>query len=134
MDGSKMAVTISQDEYVIIVKYAEDKRPLKIEPFVINSAQDREIVSQVIGFIESESNAPHHLAKMEEPKLWALVERLSVMACRRFSPAANWGVSKQEIRGIVLFALRAAIAAGEWPESYKLTDTTFVINGRGRDE
>ncbi|MDU2239370.1 MAG: hypothetical protein E7E23_02240 [Paenibacillus sp.] len=129
-----MAVSISQEGHVTIVKYAEDKRPLKIEPFVIHSAQDREIVAEVIGFVERESNAPHHIAKMEEPKLWALVERLSVMACRRFSPAANWGVSKQEIRGIVLFTLKAAIAAGEWPDSYKLTDATFVLNGGARDE
>lgn len=129
-----MAVSISQEGHVTIVKYAEDKRPLKIEPFVIHSAQDREIVAEVIGFVERESNAPHHIAKMEESKLWALVERLSVMACRRFSPAANWGVSKQEIRGIVLFTLKAAIAAGEWPDSYKLTDATFVLNGGARDE
>ncbi|GAA0134737.1 hypothetical protein YSY43_15770 [Paenibacillus sp. YSY-4.3] len=129
-----MAVTISQENHITIIKYAENKRPLKIEPFIFHYAGDRGILSEVISFVECESNAPHHLAKMEEAKFYALVERLATMACRRFSPTANWGVTKPEIRGIVLFTLQAAVAAGTWPESYEITRTTFVRNGGSRDE
>lgn len=127
-----MAVSISQEGHVTIVKYAEDKRPLKIVPYIARSAADRGILWEIVGFVERESNAPHHLAKMEESKFYALVERLATLACRKLSPMSNWGVTKAEIRGIVLFTLRAAIAAGTWPESYKMTDTTFVQYGGGR--
>ncbi|GGG08635.1 hypothetical protein [Paenibacillus aceti] len=129
-----MAVTISQDQHGTIIQYAGDKRPIKIEPFVIKYEEDSEILQQVMGFVVRESNAPHHLAKMEESKFYALVERLSVMACRKFSPLRNWGVSKQEIRGIVLFVLQAGIAAGEWPTAYEIRHNTFVQDGRGRLE
>ncbi len=127
-----MAVTISQDGHVTIVKYSEDKRPLKIEPFVLTNPGDYDAMWDVIFFVEANANAPHHLAKMGESKFYALVERLSVMVCRRFSPAATWGVSKAQIRGIVLFTLRAAIAAGVWPEAYEVTSETFVRNGAGK--
>lgn len=124
-----MAVSISQEGHVTIVKYAEDKRPLKIAPYIARSAADRGILWEIINFVEANANAPHHLAKMEESKFYALIERLATLACRKFSPMANWGVTKPEIRGIVLFTLRAAIAAGTWPETYEVTSTTFVRNG-----
>jgi len=124
-----MAVTISQDKHVTIVKYAEDKRPLKIVPFIARSDADRGILWEILTFVERESNEPHHLARMSEPKFYALVERLATLACRKFSPMAQWGVTKAEIRGIVLFTLKAAIAAGTWPETYEVTSTTFVRNG-----
>lgn len=129
-----MAVTISQDKHVTIVKYAEDKRPLKIVPYIVRNDGDRGVLWEIILFVEANANAPHHLAKMEESKFYALVERLSTLACRKFSPMANWGVTKPEIRGIVLFTLKAAIAAGTWPDSYEITRNTFVRNGGYRDE
>lgn len=124
-----MSVTVTQDEHITIVKYAEDKRPLKIEPFVLECAEDKSIFKQVDSYITRVSNAPSNLAKMDESRFYALVERLSVMVCKEFSPSRNWGVTKQEIRGIVLFILQAGIAAGEWPEYYKLSTNTFVQAG-----
>lgn len=127
-----MAVTISHDEQFTIIKYAEGKRPIKIEPFVIKSAEEVEILQHLIGFIRTKANAPHHIARMDESKFYALVESLAMTICRTYSPRAEWGISKFEIRGIVLFTLQAAVAAGEWPDSYKMTDTTFVQYGGGR--
>ncbi|MCM3497670.1 hypothetical protein M4D52_29995 [Paenibacillus lactis] len=127
-----MTVTISHDEEFTIIKYADGKRPIKIEPFVIETLEDADILEHIIRFIQRESNSPHHIAKMEESKFYALVERLATMICYAYSPKANLGISKTKIRGIVLFTLQAAIAAGEWPESYKMTDTTFVQYGGGR--
>jgi hypothetical protein len=122
------------DKHVTIVKYAEDKRPLKIEPYIVRNEGDRGVLWEILTFVERESNAPHHLAKMEESKFYALVERLATLACRKFSPMAKWGVTKAEIRGIVLFTLRAAIAAGTWPDSYEVSRDTFVRFGGYRDE
>jgi hypothetical protein len=124
-----MAVTIRT-----IVKYAEDKRPLKIEPYIVRNDGDRGVLWEILTFVEANANAPHHLAKMEESKFYALVERLSTLACRKFSPMAQWGVTKAEIRGIVLFTLKAAIAAGTWPESYEVSQETFVRFGGRYDE
>jgi hypothetical protein len=121
-----MPISMTQDEHITIVKYAEDKRPLKIEPFFIECAEDEAIFKQIDTYIARVSNAPSNLAKMEESKFYALVERLSVMVCKEFSPLRNWGVTKQEIRGIVLFILQAGIAAGEWPDYYKVSTNTFV--------
>ncbi|WP_410770120.1 hypothetical protein [Fontibacillus sp. BL9] len=124
-----MAVSISQEGHVTIVNYAEGKRPLKVAPYIARNAADRGILWEILTFVERESNEPHHLAKMEDAKFYALVERLATLACRKFSPMTKWGVTKPEIRGIVLFTLRAAVAAGTWPESYEVTRTTFVRNG-----
>lgn len=124
-----MPISITQDENVTIVKYAEDKRPLKIEPFIINYEQDLRIVQQMIAFIMRESNEPEHVGNMEVSKYYALIERLAIKACKEFSPKQNWGVTKQEIRGIVLFTLQEAIAADRWPDEYKTTAATFVQEG-----
>lgn len=126
-----MAVTISHDEQFTIIKYAEDKRPIKIETFVIHSEDDVEILQHLIGFIRAKANAPHHIARMDESKFYALVESLSMTICGIYSPKAEWGISKFEIRAIVLFTLQAAVAAGEWPDVYPCTDTTFVQYGGG---
>lgn len=122
-------VEISQEERVTIIKYAEDKRPIKVEPYIVRYDGDRGILWEIINFVEANANAPHHLAKMEDAKFYALVERLATLACRKFSPMTKWGVTKPEIRGIVLFTLQAAVAAGTWPETYEVTRTTFVRNG-----
>lgn len=124
-----MAVEINYIDEIMQVRYAENKRPIKIEVFVIESDEHLEFVQQVIRFLEDRSNAPHHIAKMDDAKLFALVERMTMAICSAFSPKANCGVSKEEVRGIVLFTYQAATVAGEWPESYKLTDTTFVQRG-----
>lgn len=129
-----MAVSISQDGHVTIVKYAEDKRPLKIVPYIVRNDGDRGVLWEILTFVEANANAPHHIAKMEESKFYALVERLATLACRKFSPMAQWGVTKAEIRGIVLFTLRAAISAGTWPESYEVSRDTFVRFGGRYDE
>ncbi|MNJ63086.1 hypothetical protein D3C77_589590 [compost metagenome] len=124
-----MPVTITQDEHITLVKYAEDKRPLKIEPFIINYEQDIRILQQMFTFIIREANEPNHLCKMEVSKYYALIERLAIKACKEFSPKQNWGLTKPEIRGIVLFTLQEAIAAGEWPDEYTITESTFVREG-----
>ncbi|MBP1905499.1 hypothetical protein J2Z32_002129 [Paenibacillus turicensis] len=124
-----MPVTVTQDEHITVVKYADDKRPLKIEPFVLDCAEDESIFKQVDSYITRVSNAPSNLAKMDESKFYALVERLSVMVCKEFSPLRTWGVTKQGIRGIVLFILQEGIAAGEWPEYYPVSSDTFVQAG-----
>ncbi|ETT38568.1 hypothetical protein C169_13197 [Paenibacillus sp. FSL R5-808] len=129
-----MTVEITHDDRFTIIKYAEDKRPIKIEPFVIRSVEDVDALQHIIGFIQSKANAPHHIARMDESKLYALIESLSMTICGMYSPKAEWGISKFEVRAIVLFTLQAAIATGKWPDSYKMTDTTFVQYGGGRYE
>lgn len=126
-----MTVEITHDEQFTIVKYAEDRRTIKIEPFVIKSQDDVDILQHIIGFIQAKANAPHHIARMDESRFYALVESLSMTICRTYSPKAEWGISKFEIRAIVLFTLQAAVAAGEWPDSYPCTDSTFVQYGGG---
>lgn len=63
-----MAVVITEDEHITIIHYAEGKRPIKIEPFVVTSAEDADILQDIIRFIHVEANSPHHIAKMEDAK------------------------------------------------------------------
>ncbi|RED57176.1 hypothetical protein [Cohnella lupini] len=117
---------VSQEDGFTYVTYHDDKRPLKLVPFFIDGI-DREIIfSRILKFIECKSNAPAHLARMEPEKWWSLVERLSTLVCREFSPTANWGVTKPEIRGVVYFVMNEGVRAGAWPETYMMTQTTFV--------
>ncbi|MDU7472108.1 MAG: hypothetical protein E7L01_01925 [Paenibacillus macerans] len=126
-----MAVVITEDEHITIIHYAEGKRPIKIEPFVVTSAEDADILQDIIRFIHVEANSPHHIAKMEDAKFFALVELLATKICYAFSPKTEYGINKSEIRGIVLFVLQAATEAGEWLDSYHCTDRTFVQFLRG---
>lgn len=126
-----MSVEINYVDEIMLVRYAEDKRPIKIEVFIIESDEHLDFVQRVIRFLEGKSNSPHHIAKMDDSKLFALIERMTMTICGTFSPKADWGVSKQEVRGIVLFTYQAAVAAGDWPKSYKITDTTYVQCGGG---
>lgn len=119
---------------MIEVKYAEDKRPLKITAYYIDSEEDFHRYNSIRRFVENASNAPEHVAKMSEAKFFALVELLSTLACREFSPTTNWGVTKPAVRGIVLFVLYAGIKAGKWPTRYEMTETTFVQAAGDDDE
>ena len=119
---------------MIEVKYAEDKRPLKIATYVVDSDERAEYLDEITRFIERTANAPEHVANMTEAKFFALVERLATTVCYEYSPKTRWDVSKFEIRGIVLFVLYAGINAGEWPERYPMTDKTFVQAGGDADE
>ncbi|RED86199.1 hypothetical protein [Cohnella phaseoli] len=117
---------VTHEDGFTLIEYAEGKRPLKVTAYVIDCF-DRDIqLSHIVKYVEAAANAPVHVAKMEPTKFYALVERLATTVCREFSPTRNWGVTKPEIRGAVLFVLYAAIKAGKWPVEYDMTDTTFV--------
>jgi hypothetical protein len=120
---------IKHEEGFTIITYAEGKRPLKLAVYVIDCVEREVYLRRIVKFIEAAANTPIHISKMEQPKFFALVERLATMVCRQFSPTANWGVTKPEIRGAVLFVLYGGIAAGTWPDTYEITDTTFVQYG-----
>lgn len=122
-------VTITHGDGSTNVKYREDKRPLKIDAFIIDGPEREAYLQRIIKFVERESNGPQHVAKMEQANFWALVERLATITCREFSPTTNWGITKPEIRGVILFLLYAGINAGDWPTEYVTTDTTFVQYG-----
>lgn len=128
-----VTVTHEEDGFTH-VKYREDKRPLKIDVFIIDGPEHETYLQRIVKFVERESNAPQHVAKMAPEKYWPLVERLATLVCREFSPTTNWGVTKPEIRGAVLFILYAGIKAGTWPEEYEMTDKTFVQYGGERYE
>lgn len=125
---------VSEKDGFTYIEYAEGKRPLKLAVYVIDHIEREVYLRRMLKFIEATANAPAHLAKMEKPKFFALVERLATMVCREFSPTTNWNVTKPETRGIVLFTLYSGIQAGTWPEEYEISDKTFVQFGGGRGE
>jgi hypothetical protein len=118
-------VTHDEDGYTYI-KYREDKRPLKLAVYWIDSRAAGEYLALIAGFVEGTANAPTHIEKMEPDRFWALVERLATLFCREHSPTTNHGITKPEIRGAVYFILDAAIKAGHWPEQYGISDRSFV--------
>lgn len=121
-----MEAVVTQIDGFTYVTYREDKRPLKIAPYWIDGPESEIILSRFIKFVETTANKPEHVAKMQPDKFWALVERLSTLACREFSPTTNWGVTKPEVRGIVLFTLYGGMDNGDWPQGYTMTEGSFV--------
>lgn len=111
------------------VRYAEDKRPLKLCVYLIDSPESDEYLGVIIDFVTITTNKPEHVAKMDPAKFWQLVERLTVMFCRAYSPMKNQGVSMPEVRGAVYFVLNAGLQAGYWPEEYATDRKTFVQYG-----
>ncbi|MCU6709786.1 hypothetical protein M6D81_13900 [Paenibacillus sp. J5C_2022] len=127
------AIVTRDTEGYTYIKYAEDKRPLKICPYFVDGIEREICLGRMVRCIEEESNGPEHIAKMTEPKFFALVERLATLTCKEFSPTKNWGVTKFEVRAIVLFVLYGGLDAGRWPDAYPMTDKTFVQDGLERD-
>jgi|GEM_PF-6036106 len=127
-----MEVTFSQGEdgYTYVL-YAEGKRPLKIAVYVLGDVEYEVLFRRMIEFIQRESNAPEHLAKMTGPKFMAFVERMATLICKEYSPTKNLGITKPEIRGAVLFVLQAGLKAGRWPDEFEMTSRTFVQFGGG---
>ncbi|WP_373230378.1 hypothetical protein [Cohnella sp.] len=119
-------MTVTEEDGFTLITYREDKRPLKLALYVIDSFEREMTLNSVIEFIEREANAPSHIANMEPAKFWALVERISTLFCRAFSPTLNWGVTKPEIRGAVYFVINEGMRAGAWPDDYTMTQSTFV--------
>jgi len=117
---------VTHEDGFTLIEYAEDKRPLKVGVYVIDSFDRDMQLNRIVRFIEANANAPVHIAKMEPPKFYALVERLATMVCREILPTRNWGITKPEIRGAVLFVLYEAIEAGKWPVEFETNRTTFV--------
>jgi isopropylmalate/homocitrate/citramalate synthase len=127
-------ITVAQDEGITLITYREDKRPLKLAVYVIDSVERTVQLARVNGFVEKQANAPEHLARMEPANFWAMIERLSTLCCRVYSPTTNWGVTKPEIRAAVYFFISAAISAGSWPKEYAINEKTFVQYGGERYE
>jgi hypothetical protein len=117
---------VKHEDGFTYITYRDDKRPLKLAVYFLRGSEDEAFLYDVVRFVRAGANAPQHLAKMEPPKLWALVERLSTLFCRSYSPTSNWGVTKPEIRGAVLFVIDAGLKAGNWPDEYEMTRKTFV--------
>jgi hypothetical protein len=115
-----------EEDGTITVKYDENKRPLKFTVFYVETELGLQRLGQIIAFVQSAANHPKHLAKMTEPKFYALIERLATMACREFRPTTNWGITKPRVRAIVHFTLTKAIEAGEWPERYVFDPDALV--------
>lgn len=115
------------------VQYADNKRSLKLNIFFIDSKERQEHLALICRFVMSEANLPKHIAKMQPDKFFALVERLSTLFCRSYSPTTNWGITKPEIRGVVYFLLNEAIRVGEWPLYCRINKTTFVQEAGGDD-
>lgn len=111
------------------VKYSEQKRPIKLDVFVVDSPEAQEFVNLILRFIMREANKLEHIAKMPPEKFIALVERLSTMFCYAYSPTKNYNVSKFEIRGAIYFFLLEAVKTGAWPETYPIRKDTFVQFG-----
>lgn len=128
-----MKVIQNEDGYTYVT-YREDKRPLKLAVYVIDDVERGAYFERIESYVKQAANAPVHLANMEQPKFYALVERLATMVCREYAPTANWGVTKPEIRGAVYYVLSAAIEVGTWPDRYVTSDKTFVQVGGDYDE
>ncbi|MFB6362497.1 hypothetical protein ACFCP7_00365 [Paenibacillus elgii] len=122
-------ITVYHEEGSTFVKYAEGKRPLKLDVYFIDSPERDAYFDTIIDFVIAAANKPAHIAKMEPAKFYALIERLSTMFCRAYSPTKNHGITKAEIRGVIYFVLNNAVKSGEWPAEYVITDRTSVQYG-----
>ncbi|MDO3682163.1 hypothetical protein [Paenibacillus ehimensis] len=122
-------VTVYYEDGSTFVQYAEGKRPLKFDVYLIDSPESDAYLDTIIDFVIATANKPEHIAKMEPAKYWALIERLGTMFCRAYSPTKNHGVTKAKIRSVVYFVLDNAIKAGRWPTAYVITDKTAVQFG-----
>ncbi|HZG87298.1 hypothetical protein [Paenibacillus sp.] len=128
-----MEVTHDQDGFTYI-KYREDKRPLKLAVYYLRDDDDSEsILDEIIGYVLHTVNKPKHLAKMEESKFFALIERTATMFCKAYSPSKRYnGLTKPEIRGAIYWIMLGGINAGdEWPDSFRITSETFVQRAEG---
>lgn len=125
MEVKEMEISHDQDGFTLI-KYAEDKRPLKLSVYWIDCPESEDFFQTIMGYVISNANHPKHIATMPPEKFFALVERLATMFCKEYSPTSTYGVTKPEIRGAIYFVLNAAIQAGEWPEKIEITKQTFV--------
>jgi hypothetical protein len=108
------------------IRYNENKRPLKLAVYWIDSPEKDHHLTHMYQFVVSNVNAPVHVQKMPPEKFWALIERISTLYCKMFAPTANYGISKPEIRGAMYFFIKAAADAGDWQEYIRVGKDTFV--------
>jgi len=128
-----METKVTRADGFTYITYREDKRPLKLAPYIIDSQAADAYLDTIIGYVIRAANKPHHLAKMEPAKFWALLERLATMFCKDYAPTRQHGLTKPEVRGAIYFVLLAGIQAGEWPVEFKTSSGTFVRYGRRAD-
>lgn len=127
-----MSIEVRREDGFTYVTYAEGKRPLKIAVYDVAGDFSRyDNLFRMITEITQIANAPEHIKKMEPPNYYALVERLATMVCKSFSPTTNWGVTKPEVRGVVVFTLLAGMEAGRWPDEYPTGPSFFVQDNGG---
>ncbi|NUU74251.1 hypothetical protein [Paenibacillus xylanilyticus] len=77
------------------------KVPLKFEPYVIDSYVREDFLS-VIYDHASRNIIMSTAVKMDDARLYRLIEKTAISICKSYSPTTNYGIKKAEIRAAIL--------------------------------
>ncbi|UOK62854.1 hypothetical protein MT997_32775 [Paenibacillus sp. OVF10] len=77
------------------------KVPLKFEPYSIDSYVREDFLS-VIYDHASRNIIMSTAVKMDDTRLYRLIEKTTISICKEYSPTKNYGIRKSEIRAAIL--------------------------------
>lgn len=77
------------------------KRNLRFEPYVIDSYVREDFLAVIYGHVERNVTMSTAV-KMEDARLYRLIEKTAISICKAYSPTKNYGIPKAEIRAAIL--------------------------------
>lgn len=103
---------------MISVEYGA-KRPLKFEPFIIDSPEKHFLFSTVDAFVCREMTLDTWMS-LDDVKKCKLLEKIAIMFCKEEAPTREYGVTKAEIRdGIIqVIDIRRRGGGSQWLSKY----------------
>lgn len=101
---------MDNEEYLIT--YAENKRPLRFTPYVIDSDEKDDFLTVILEYVACRANNAESLRKMEASAVFRLIERFATEICYEYSPKRTYGITKADIRSAVRHALDSLMGGG----------------------